>query len=117
MMLLEKYPDAFEDDKGTIWSSRQAAEAADWTYEHGDAFLDEILGWDWENAEENLVLCLREEKRKKFWKSHPHLRDVLWFLRRWYGALSLFSRTVWRDWYGRVSWSTAWTIASDVWLR
>ena len=37
MTLLEKYPNAYEDDKGTIWVSQQAAESADWSYKNGDA--------------------------------------------------------------------------------
>ena len=117
MTLREKYPDAYEDDHGTIWVSQQAAESADWTYEHGDAFIDDILGYDWENADENLLHLQRQDKRKAFWKAHPVLRDVFWFIRSRYGFLSLFSRTVWRDWYGRISWSTAWSISRDIWLR
>jgi hypothetical protein len=117
MELKEKYPDAYEDDRGTIWVSRQDAEAADWTYKHGDAFMENILGWHWEDAEANYLSCRARDKRRAFWKAHPRLRYILWFIRCWYGALSLFSRTVWRDWYGRISWSTAWQLASDLWLR
>lgn len=117
MTLLDKYPAAYEDEKGTIWISEQAAESADWTYENGDAFMENILGWDWADAEENFLSCQRQEKRRAFWSAHPRLRCALWFIRRWYGALSLFFRTVWRDWYGRISWSTAWKIASGIWLR
>ncbi|CAN5951002.1 unnamed protein product [Sphagnum jensenii] len=99
MTLRDKYPNAYEDEKGTIWVSQQAAEAADWSFEFGDAFLDNILGWDWREAEENFQSCQRRDKRRAFWKQHPRLRDMLWFLRRWCGALWLFSRTVWRDWF------------------
>ena len=44
MTLREKYPEAWEDEKGTIWISQPAAESADWTYEHGDAFLENVIG-------------------------------------------------------------------------
>jgi hypothetical protein len=115
--LLSEYPDAFEDDKGTIWTSQKAAQDADWTYKHGDAFLENILGWGWINALENYDYCLRERRRKAFWKAHPRLRDTVWFLRCWYGALALFCGTVGRDWEGRISPSLAWTLASDLWLR
>ena len=40
--LMAAYPMAFEDDHGTIWISQQCADYADWTYEHGDAFLGDI---------------------------------------------------------------------------
>jgi hypothetical protein len=117
MTLLEKYPAAYEDEKGTIWASQQAAKSADWTYKHGDAFLEGILGWDWANAEENFVSCQREDKRREFWKSHPYLRDTFWFVLRWYRALAMFCGTVGRDWYGRIGPSLAWQLASDLWLK
>lgn len=116
MTLLEKYPDAYEDEKGTIWISQQAAQDADWTYENGDAFLEGILGWGWGNAEENFAFCQREAKRRAFWKAHPWLRAVCLFVRQRWRFVSLFSRTVWRDWYGRISWSTAWKISKDIHL-
>ena len=117
MGVKQVYPEAYEDEKGTIWTSKQAADAADWTWEHGDGFLSEVLGWSWEDAEENLILCQSEAKRKEFWRAHPHLRKMVWFTRRRWGFTAMFLSTVWRDWYGRISWSTAWQIASDVWLR
>jgi hypothetical protein len=97
-----------------IWVSEEASRQMTESYE--DAWIEDVLGWSWEDAEENLALCQREAKRKKFWKSHPHLRVFYWFIRRWYGAMSLFSRTVWRDWYGRITWSMAWKMSSDLWL-
>lgn len=115
--LRDKYPHAFEDDKDTIWVSREACEAADWTYKHGDAFLDDILGWDWQNAEENFTISQREAKRKAFWKAHPRLRSTCWFLRSWYGALAMFAGTVGRDYYGRITPALAWRLASDLWLK
>lgn len=117
MKMSDVYPNAYEDDKGTIWTSREMAEEADWTYAHGDAFMEEILGWSWEDAEENFVLCQFEAKRKEFWRKHSHLRTVLWFLKRRWRFTALFLSIVWRDWYGRISWSTAWTISRDLWLR
>lgn len=118
MTFQQKYPEAFEDDCGTVWVSKQAAEAADWTYEHGDAFLAGILGWSMVEALDNFAECQRGAKRRAFWTAYPRLRDTWWFLLRHYRFASMFARTVWRDFYGvRISWATAWKIAGDLWLR
>ena len=117
MTILDKYPNAYEDDRGTIWVNQQAAESADWSFGFGDAFLDNILGWSWQDALDNFDECQRRDDRRAFWTSHPRLRSLLWFLTRWSRALWMFSRIVWRDWYGRISWSTAWEISRDLWLR
>lgn len=113
MRLLKKYPDAWEDSCGTIWTSREvAAPTADvFGYE------DEILGWSWDDAEANFQECERSAKRRRFWESHPYLRRVCRFVVRRWRFVRLFSSTVWRDWYGRISWSTAWQIARDIHLK
>jgi hypothetical protein len=115
--LMTAYPQAFEDDHGTIWISREHAIAADWTYEHGDAFLEGILGWDWNNAVENRQYTLAKQKKQAFWAQHPILHRVCRFLVTRKNFIRMFCGTVWRDWYGRISWSTAWKIASDVCLK
>jgi len=115
--LRERYPDAFEDDKGTIWVSQTAAERADWTFEHGDGFLADTLGWSWADAEESWAMCEAQAKRRVFWQAHPHLLAVMRFLRCRWGFVRLFCATVWRDWYGRISWNTAWKISRDIWLK
>lgn len=118
MTLRDKYPDAYQDDNGTVWVSQHAAKSADWTFSKGDGFMEDILGGSWTDAEENFASCQRANKRKEFWNVHPRLWAILWGIRCWYGALSLFLRTVWRDWHGhRIPWSTAWEMASDLWLR
>lgn len=118
MIFQEQYPNAYEDDFGTIWTSPEAAGKADWEFVRGgDAFMGEILGWSWVEAEENFLECQRLAKRKAFWRAHPRFRDFWWFVLRHYRFVSMFSSTVWRDWEGRISWSTAWTLASDLWLK
>lgn len=117
MTFEQKYPEAYEDECGTVWVNKAAAEAADWTYAHGDAFLGEVLGWSMADALENWEGCKKLAKRRAFWKAHPHLRDAWWFVLRRYRFTNMFLSTVWRDWYGRISWSTAWQMAGDLWLR
>jgi hypothetical protein len=114
MKLREMYPQAFEDERGTIFVSEDAAKSADWTYEHGDAFLEDVLGWSWADAEDNFALSQQIKRRKAFWKRHPHLRSVCRFALSRYRFTMLFSSIVWRDWNGRISWPTAWMIAHDV---
>lgn len=48
--LMQAYPEAFEDELGWIWTSREAAGRADWTYSNGDMFLEELLGYSWSEA-------------------------------------------------------------------
>lgn len=117
MTFQQKYPEAFEDDKGTVWTCKAAADPADWDLVHGDAFMEDILGWSLAEAEENYALSVQIEAQKAFWRSHPRLRAFCEFVRRRCGFTSLFLRTVWRDFYGRISWATAWKIAGDLWLR
>lgn len=115
--LMAKYPQAFEDEKGNIWVSEESCLSADWTYAHGDAFLEGILGWDWDNAVENFIYAEALRRKREFWRRHPILRRMWRFLWTRYHFVSMFSRTVWRDWYGRISWSLAWKLSSDLWLK
>lgn len=115
--LMLAYPLAFEDDHNTIWTSQKAAEAADWTYAHGDGFMDEILGWDWDDAVQNYQVTIEKRRKREFWQRHPALRRVVKFIVARWRFVSLFCGIVWRDWYGRISWSMAWKMAGDVCLR
>jgi hypothetical protein len=114
----QAYPDAYECETGAIWTSEEAYSKADWTYDSGDAFLEEVLGSSWQDAKENYASYMREKERKRFWKSHPRMRDAWWFVRRWAGAISMFFGTVFREWNEvRITPSLAWELASIVWLR
>lgn len=122
MTFQQKYPEAYEDDLGTVWVNKAAADAGklefDSNFAHGDAFLDDILGWSMAEAIENWAGCQKIAKRKAFWKAHPILRDLWWFLLRHYRFTAMFLGTVWREWHGvRISWSLAWQLAGDLWLR
>lgn len=117
MKFEQKYPEAYEDECGTVWVNKAAEEAADWTYEHGDAFLENVLGWSMAEAIENWEGYQKLAKRRAFWAAHHWLRDTLWFVQRRYRFTEMFLSTVWRDWYGRISWSTAWAMSRDLWLR
>ncbi len=115
--LMDAYPNAYEDDKGTIWVSKEAADTADWTYEHGDAFLEGILGLSWAEAEECFIEAQKIRRHREWWKSHPRIRDAWWWIRCHWGFTSMLLSTVWRDWHGRITPSLAWTLAGDMWLR
>jgi hypothetical protein len=112
--LMDAYPNAYEDNRGTIWVSEESSHQETDSYQ--DAWVEDVLGWDWENAYENFAICQRVAKRRAFWKAHPHLWKIILFLRRRRNFVMMFSGIVWRDWYGRISWSTAWKISKDVCL-
>src|ERR1700743_1175471 len=121
MTFEQKYPEAYEDECGTVWVSKAAADAGkvefDSDFANGDAFLNDVLGWSMAEAIENLAECEKIARRKAFWGTHPRLHDTCWFILRHYRFTSMFLGIVWRDWHGRISWSLAWKLAGDLWLR
>lgn len=118
MTFQQKYPEAYEDECGTVWVNKAAADAADWMY--GDGFLENVLGWSMAEAIENWAGAQKIARRKAFWAAHYVLRRIVWFVWGWWGALGMFLRIVWRKWEDdmpRISWSAAWQMAGDLWLR
>jgi hypothetical protein len=116
----EAYPNAYEDDLGTIWTSHDdylvAKEAMAF---EGDWWAEFILGWCWKEAEENFALCLKQARRRAFWKRHPVAHEVKWFLWTRWNFLSMFCGIVWRECCAeyRIGPSLAWKLAGDLWLR
>lgn len=118
--LMAAYPEAWQDSVGTVWVSRDAS-LPDRT---GDVWMEGILGLSWCEALENFEECKRIRARKAFWKSHPRLCGACWWTRRHYRAVVMFLGLVWRrtgylskeeDY--RLTWSHAWGIAADLWLK
>lgn len=115
------YPLAFEDPKGTIWESEQLylenCAVADADPLESDAWCAHVMGWSWEDAAENMAECRRIAKLKAWHRNHPRLSAVYRFWWNRWGFTRLFCAIVWRDYYGRISLSTAWEVARGVWLE
>ena len=114
MTFREQYPQAFEDNLQTIWVSEEAAKRADWTFAHGDAFLEDILGCSWAEAYENFALTQRINRRKRWIAKHRNLYKIGRWIRSRYYLMTMFL-SLSRPSY-ELGPCLAWKLATDLWL-
>ena len=108
MTFQEKYPDAYEDEYGIIWVSKDASLNANWKIKYSNQFLDDTLGWGWKNAEQNF---------RKLQKTKAKIRSIKLRKAKTYEILSCLKGFSLRDWYERVSLVWVIRVIKSIWFH
>lgn len=118
--LMKAYPDACEDERGTIWTSKDAVYAVMDEDFNVDANIEDALGWSWDDAVENFAECKRiailQARRIRFARLYA-VRDFI--CHRW-RFVCTFCNLLGREigyYPGRFGPKLSWTIAKTIWLR